>query len=234
MLFIGPPFGNYINLPYTKSIKGSFTIEPRPGLLNQIYNTLYYSYEYGGWVNKIGLRNPGIDWALKRYTHDDILSISILKPCDVDMFLSKISNKQSIEINISCPNVQENLNDSNIHKFINKEREWCIVKLSPHTTNEEIDKLYKNGFKQFHCCNTVPVKEGGLSGPSVIPYTVKKMDYIKTKYHDTTVITGGGVRNIEIYDMYTKLGAKHVAISSIFFNPYLCAKLYFNYLFKVH
>ena len=32
MFFINPPFGNYLNLPYTTSIKGSYTLEPREGL----------------------------------------------------------------------------------------------------------------------------------------------------------------------------------------------------------
>ena len=41
MLFISPPFGNYLNIPQTMSIKGSFTIEERPGLLLLIIN--YYS-----------------------------------------------------------------------------------------------------------------------------------------------------------------------------------------------
>jgi len=60
MLFISPPFGNYLTfLPYTTPIKGSFTVEPRPGLIIQIINTLQYSTLYKGWINKIGLRNPG-------------------------------------------------------------------------------------------------------------------------------------------------------------------------------
>ena len=53
MLFISPPFGNYISLPHCKSIKGSYTLEPRPGLLKQIWNTLYYDNTMHGWVNKM-------------------------------------------------------------------------------------------------------------------------------------------------------------------------------------
>ena len=67
MLFISPPFGNYLNLPNTKPIKGSFTLEPRPGLINQIAKTLYFSKKDNGWVNKIGLRNKGIDFAIDKY-----------------------------------------------------------------------------------------------------------------------------------------------------------------------
>ena len=55
-LFISLPFGNYIDLPYTIPIRGSYTIEPRKGLLLQVLKTLRYSYENNGWINKIGLR----------------------------------------------------------------------------------------------------------------------------------------------------------------------------------
>ena len=66
-LFISPPFGNYISLPNIISITGSYTIEPRTGLFEQILKTFRYSFEYNGWVNKIGLRNKGIDYAINNH-----------------------------------------------------------------------------------------------------------------------------------------------------------------------
>ena len=61
-IFISPPFGNYINLPKTKSIIGSYTLKPRGGLFFQILKTLRLTEINGEyhWVNKIGLRNKGI------------------------------------------------------------------------------------------------------------------------------------------------------------------------------
>lgn len=233
MFFIGPPFGNYINLPHTTSIKGSYTVEKRDGLFTQILKTLHYSYKYGGWVNKIGLRNPGIDWAIQNSKTDDILSIAILKPSDVNTFLEKLPSSQNLEINISCPNVKENLNNTNINSFINNERKWCIVKLSPFTSHKEIDELYEKGFRQFHCCNTIPIEHGGLSGPSIIPYTMEKINYINSKYSDTIIIAGGGVNNMKTANLYLDTGARHFSASSVFFNPYLATNLYFTYLFKI-
>ena len=56
MLFISPPFGNYLTfLPYTIPIKGSYTIKSRDGLIPQIINTLQYSTLYKGWINKISI-----------------------------------------------------------------------------------------------------------------------------------------------------------------------------------
>ena len=78
MLFINPPFGNYLNLPNTTSITGSFTLQPREGLIMQIIKTLRYSFEYNGWVNKIGLKNKGIDWALTNIDKNNIISVAIL------------------------------------------------------------------------------------------------------------------------------------------------------------
>jgi len=67
MIFISPPFGNYLYFSNTIPIKGSFTLEPRSGLFTQILKTLRYSYENRAWINKIGLRNRGLDWAIEEY-----------------------------------------------------------------------------------------------------------------------------------------------------------------------
>ena len=67
MIFISPPFGNYLQFPNTIPIKGSFTLEPRSGLFIQILKTLRYSFEQRSWINKIGLRNKGLDKAIEEY-----------------------------------------------------------------------------------------------------------------------------------------------------------------------
>ena len=88
MLFISPPFGNYFDFKHTTSIRGSFTLEPRTGLIGQIIKTLRYSYKHGGWVNKIGLRNKGLMWALEKYKNsDDIISIAILNENEIKPIL---------------------------------------------------------------------------------------------------------------------------------------------------
>lgn len=103
MYFISPPFGNYINLPKINQIKGSYTLEPRDGLLLQILKTLRYNFTYQGWVNKIGLRNKGLDYAIKNY-NGQIVSIAILDKKEIPIIVKKIPNNMNIEINVSCPN----------------------------------------------------------------------------------------------------------------------------------
>lgn len=231
MLFISPPFGNYINLQNTKSIKGSFTLHSKNGLLLQILKTLRYSFEKQGWINQIGLRNKGIYWAIKKYKFDKqaIVSIAIMNRNEIDILNKKIPNNMDLELNISCPNVKNNLIHDDLYKFLNSERKWCSIKLSPLTDISLIDKYYKQGFKKFHCCNTLPTKYGGLSGISIQQYSFKLIEEIKTKYSDVEIIGGGGITTIDDIDKYNKYGATHYSISSLMFNPILFCLFYYNY-----
>lgn len=235
MLFISPPFGNYLTfLPYTTCIQGSYTVNARPGLLSQIYNTLYYSKEHNGWINKIGLRNPGIDYGLIKYKPTNVLSLAILNvEKDINYFNKKIPQTANIEINISCPNESVKF-PNEIKNLMHTDRKWCIIKLSPLETEQNIDNLYNMGFRQFHCCNTFPTIFGGLSGPLLIPYVEKKIRYIKNNYNDTEVIAGGGIQNIETINYYKKLGADHFSISTICFNPLRFIWFYIQYINWVH
>ena len=221
MIFISPPFGNYISINNnnTTSIKGSFTLEPRDGLIMQILKTLRYSFENKGWINKIGLRNPGIDYAIKNYDNKSVISIAILNKDEIPKLLKKIPEDMNIEINISCPNINKQMINQDIEKFLNPKRKWCIIKLSPHTDMQLVDNYYKQGFRQFHCCNTLPIINGGLSGPSLIPYSINLIKNIKSKYSDTEIIGGGGIKSLNEMIIYSKAGANHFSISSALFNP---------------
>jgi len=227
MYFISPPFGNYFCLPKLQQIKGSYTLEPRQGLLGQIIKTLRYNFEYGGWTNKIGLRNKGIDYAIKNY-NGEIVSIAILNKEDISKIVKKIPENMNVEINVSCPNAEKKMIDEDINLFLNDKRKWCILKLSPTCEFASIDKYYKMGFRQFHCSNTIPVKEGGLSGKSLIPYNKKLIKHIDENYKDTTIIAGGGITTIDDIIMYKDLGAKHFAFSSVMFHPLKFLTLYYQ------
>lgn len=229
-LIISPPFGNYIELPKCSSVKGSFTLNPREGLFKQIIKTLRYSFEKKGWINKIGLKNKGIKWAVDEYKDtNNIISIAIMEENEIEEFIKIIPNSMNLELNISCPNTDEHLINKNLDKFLNEKREWCSIKLSPYTDMDLIDEYYKLGFRKFHCCNTIPIKEGGLSGISLIPYTSKLTKQIKDKYPDCEVISGGGIRDIETLKNYKNKGASYYSISTLLFNPILFGLFYYDY-----
>lgn len=231
MLFISPPFGNYIHLPNTISIKGSYTLEPRSGLIQQIIKTLRF-IKYNGhymWVNKIGLRNPGIEYGLKHYNpQTDIISIAIMEKNEIEKFNKIIPKNTNLEINVSCPNTDKKMINDGINIFLNDQRKWCIVKLSPETDKSLIDSYYKQGFRQFHCSNTLSSKRGGVSGKVLIPYTNDLVKYIK-RYNDTTIIAGGGVYDYTTLCMYQNNGATHFSISTIFFHPIKFIQFLYNY-----
>lgn len=219
MLFISPPFGTYIDLPKSISIKGSFTLNERKGKWSQILKTLRYIPGLG-WVNKIGLRNPGIDYAVKNYKKGTIVSIAIMNKWEIKPLLKKIPDDMDIELNVSCPNTKKDLIADGLTPFINKKRNWCIVKLSPIEPCYNIDRFYENGFRQFHASNTLPHDEhGGISGKIIKPYTLGLIKYIKGQYKDAVVIAGGGIRTMKDVEEYRKAGADHFSVSSLCFNP---------------
>ena len=65
MLYIAAPFGNYLFTRKTRSVLGTYTLEKRPGLIKQLIKTL--RYKNGAWYNSLGLKNPGIDFGIRRY-----------------------------------------------------------------------------------------------------------------------------------------------------------------------
>jgi dihydroorotate dehydrogenase len=226
MLFISPPFGNYINLSNSISIRGSFTLNERPGKWMQILKTLRY-IPGTGWINKIGLRNPGINYAVNTYKKGEIISIAILYKKEIPMILKKIPEDMDIELNVSCPNTDKHMINDGLKPFINKKRKWCIIKLSPLTNHKTIDKLYKDGFRQFHASNTLPSENGGISGKKLRPYTLGLIRYMRINYDDCIIIAGGGIRNLKNVREY--IGADHFSVSTLCFNPILFVKFYFEF-----
>ena len=82
--FIAAPFGNYIKTKNTISVSGSWTIEKRTGRIIQIAKTLRYTKR--GWVNKIGLRNPGLNFGIIKHKEDEVFSIAGIERNDWKIF----------------------------------------------------------------------------------------------------------------------------------------------------
>ena len=59
-----------------------------------------------------------------------------------------------------------------------------------------------------------------MSGPSLRPHTTRLVKYIKGTYPESIVIAGGGVTNIEDVKNYRKIGADHVSINIVWFQPW--------------
>jgi len=117
-----------------------------------------------------------------------------------------------------------------LKQFINKNRKYCIIKLSPKTDLKLIDSFYKQGFRQFHCCNTVPIPEGGLSGSAIKYYSRNLICYIRDKYPECEIIAGGGIHTKTDVEEFRSFGSNHFAFSTLMFHPWKFFKFYVSCL----
>ena len=229
-IFISAPFGNYIKPVECIPVTGTFTLHPRGNRLWSVLKTLRYNRRLGGWVNKLGLPNPGLRAGLERHIRGEVLSIAETERGDFQKMNNTIPLNQSLEINFSCPNLKKKLPLDGASIFTKvKSREWCIAKLSPLTDGDEIEfVIEKLGFKQLHFSNTLPLpyNKGGLSGATLKPYTLELIELVRERWGDSvTVIAGGGVTDFSGVMDYLLAGANHVSIGSVCFNPFKLRKL---------
>ena len=237
--FISAPFGNYIQSERTISVRGTFTLHPRGNRLWSVLSTLRYSRKHNGWMNRLGLPNPGIHKGLASVSENpqnNVMSIAETKRGDFQRMNHIIPLDQSLEINLSCPNIERlnNINGSSTLPMDNarlftkvKSRKWCIAKLSPLSSPEEIEFVIEElGFTQLHFSNTLPINGGGLSGSTLIPFTIKLIDIVRERWGNRVeIIAGGGVRDFSGVSDYLAAGANHVSIGSVCFNPFKLRKL---------
>ena len=106
--------------------------------------------------------------------------------------------------------------------FLGDKREWCIAKVSPLITPEQLGFLIEEvGFTQLHLCNTLPVLRGGLSGEVLRSYVLNHLEFIRNEWGDgLELIAGGGVDSLGAASDYLAAGANHLSLGSVCFNPW--------------
>ena len=176
----------------------------------------------------MGLPNPGVKVGLERHIRGEVLSIAEIERNDFKKLYSLIPERMSVELNLSCPNIRNLPWDSTeIFARNSEKREWCICKVSPTVTPEDLEFLItKLGFTQIHASNTLPIQGyGGLSGRTLIPYTLDIIRLIREEWPEVTIIAGGGVDNFGAVYEYLNGGADHVSLGSVCFNPFKLRKI---------
>ena len=223
-IFIAAPFGNYLRTRHTTSVHGTFTLNPQGNRFWAVLKSLRYTKE--GWTNKLGLPNPGLVKGLYNASRYDVISIAEVNRNEFQEMNKIIPQATSIELNLSCPN-SKILPWDHIKQWPNKDRKWCIAKMSPLTTPEEIEYVLNQGFRQLHFSNTLPHKRGGLSGKSIIPYTKRLINLVRTDFKSINIeiIAGGGVTTKQDIIEYLDEGANHISIGSGWFRPLKMRKL---------
>ena len=228
--FIAAPFGNWIKPIGCIPVTGTFTLHPQGNKIWSAIKSLRYSTKHKGWMNNMGLPNPGVKVGLhKHIMRGEVLSIAEIARGDFQKLYSLIPERTNIELNLSCPNLGKSLpwDSAEIFARTKEKRKWCICKVSPTVTPEDLEFLItKLGFTQIHASNTLPVPgSGGLSGRTLIPYTLKTIKLIREEWPEVTVIAGGGVRDFGAVYEYLNEGANHISLGSVCFNPFKLRKI---------
>ena len=217
---------------------------------------------HDGMLNAIGLQNPGIDVLV-----DDILpaldfsqtryiaNIAGASVAEYGELARRLNDTiiDAIEINISCPNVEEGGtefgNDATISAQIvatcrKATSKPLITKLSPNQTDiaENARRCLEAGSDAFSVINTVagmaididnrrPILGnncGGLSGPAIKPIALLKVFevYQVCRPHGIPIIGQGGVVEGRDVIEFMLAGATAVGIgTALFYEPLVCAKI---------
>ena len=227
--FISAPFGNYIKHKNAISVTGTWTLNPRGNRLWSILKTLRYDFSEGCWYNALGLPNPGIQIGLNKTLPCEVLSIAEIERDDFQKMNDLIPENQSIELNLSCPNLGKTLpwDGAGIFTKYETKRDWCIAKVSPLTSAPELTFLVDTlGFRQLHFSNTFPTKRGGRSGSILKPYTLELIRLVREQWGaEVEVVAGGGVDDFRAVYEYMNEGADYIAIGSVCFNWFKMRKL---------
>ena len=227
--FISAPFGNWVKPVGCIPVTGTYTLHPRGNVLWSVLKSLRWNKNLQGWTNKLGLPNPGIKVGLHRHIRGEVLSIAEIERDDFRKLYNVIPEGMNVELNLSCPSLGKSLPWDSTEVFARdkEKRKWCICKVSPVVTPEDLEFLItKLGFTQIHASNTLPIPgSGGLSGQTLIPYTLEIIKLIREEWPWVTMIAGGGVRDFGSVNKYLNEGADHVAIGSLAFNYFKMRKL---------
>lgn len=223
-IIIAAPFGNYLSFSGCTSTYGTFTWKPRSGRLLQILKTVRYNWRQQSWINKIGLRNPGIMSVQEPV--DGIISIHGFNTVEWLCLIQYLTGKklsQYVEFNLSCPNVGHIPDVDDVTPAIQyciKNKLTPICKLPPIRWMDYVRPLYALGVRWFHCCNTIPTPGGGISGKPLKQYSLWACEQIRLTYTpDVKIIGGGGITSKQDIEDYRKAGADYFAIGSYCFNP---------------
>jgi len=224
---ISPPFGNFLSLPNTTPIRGTFTYERRGSRAYKLWRFIKTVRPIsGGWVNSIGFQNPGIR-SVRKYDPRAIYSIGVVAEGEWEKLLAVIPESTHLEINMGCPNLDTHprISGECIRAFI-KKYPLVIFKLtySP-VVFSEIEFLVENGAQYLHLFNTIPGPRGGESGKRVQEHALTTIRMVKKLYPHIYLIGGGGIYTIEDIEQYREAGATHFSLGSVFLSPVKASRL---------
>lgn len=245
----GREYAAYVNLNDIGaiSVKG-LTLEPRQG-----NEGIRIAETPMGMINSVGLQNPGVHQFIKeeipylrQFDTKIIANINgntIEEYCEMASILSE-QDVDSLELNISCPNVKNGGLAFGTNPVVVKEivksvrrhsKKHLIVKLSPNVTNiREIAQIAESeGADCLSLINTLSGmaidihakktilkrRSGGLSGPAIKPVALR-MVYEVYDAVKIPILGMGGISNATDAIEFFLAGASAIAIGTAnFVNP---------------
>jgi dihydroorotate dehydrogenase len=232
-LVISAPFGNYLERPYATSTVGTFTLARRGGTLYRwwrVIRTLRYDSRIGGWVNKLGLPNPGI-YSVHADQSSRIVSVYGFSSEEWVSLVTECVRIQplAVELNLSCPNVPNSAPVVGVEKAVGialDNRLEVIAKLPPVRWMDMARPLFSMGIRHFHLCNTIPTPGGGISGKPLKQYSLWAVRDVREAWaEEVHIIGGGGIASKEDVRDYLTAGANRVSVASMLLNPFHHRKL---------
>jgi dihydroorotate dehydrogenase len=228
-LTISAPFGNYIRPEGCTATLGTFTLHDRPGRPWRIAKTLRYYPRLKAWVNKIGLRNPGIGYVQKKVAAgkldlaDKLVSIHGFTPEEWTQLLETIAELKpmGVELNMSCPNVGHIDWPPELFQQAVATGVPVIAKLPPVNYDLMAEQAVDQGVRALHCCNTLPIPAGGLSGLPLKPVALQCIRDLRARPwgHDVLILGGGGITSPQAIDEYRDAGADTFAVGCYVMSP---------------
>lgn len=225
---------------FTSVIK-TLTLHPLQGNLKWYNPTKCLRPISGGFVNAVGLPNPGINWWRKKVgplvdsTKIPLVG-SVFGEPDELAEMAKILNDfdlVGLEINASCPNIETDILQNTTKVITGCEavkqasRLPLILKISVVHNIKQIVKKTKGLIEAFSI-NSVPwavafpnrqspfanLGDGGISGKAAQPFT---WDLVKKLVELTSIpVIGPSVWNFNDLEKLRRIGAKTISFGSIF------------------
>ena len=214
---------------------------------------------YGGMLNAVGLQNPGIELFcerdipfLKQYDTKIIVNVCGHSMEEYIAVVERLSDEDvdMLEINISCPNVNEGglafgQNPKSVEEITKEMKRYAkqpvIMKLTPNVTDiTEIAKAAEaGGADALSLINTITGmkidihrrqfvlanRTGGMSGPAIHPIAVR-MVYETAQAVQIPIIGMGGIKSAEDAIEMILAGATAVSIGTAnFTDPFITEKV---------
>lgn len=227
---ISPPFGNWLSHPEATRVMGSYTWDARPGLIRAALGTV--RPVGGGWVNQMGLRNPGLRSV--RMQPGRLYSVVGLSAIEWWYILHHLPEDTWVEINLGCSNIPRyDISADILRRFIQR-FPVVSIKVSPVPAGfKQAIAAIRAGVGFIHLANSAPSPRGGFSGPSNKPVVLEMVNLLSTMIagqgYNTQIIAGGGIRTGQDIQDYYDVGASHFSLSTAWFRPLRTYRLLSNF-----